>query len=146
MSASVTAHSKVVALLDAITPSASWGNVYSKHAVANLLLPSISIQVETDTPLDNDKAINQTELHDNRNVRLSVYIHTAYRLGPTDTVSAKTIVDEVIRELRTNIDLSDGYRIFDVLGVAYDVEHGSSATTGAEVQIDIHKVEFYEQN
>lgn len=145
MSASATAHSKVVALLSAATPSAPWSYVYGRHATANLLLPAISVQVETDTPLES-KAIEQSELHDNRAIRLSIKIHTAYRLGATDLDSAKTIADAVIRELREHVNLNDGYRIFEVEGTAYDVEHTSSATTGAEIQFNIHKVEYYEQS
>lgn len=146
MSAASTAHSKVVALLSAASPSMTWTAVYGYHAKADLTVPSLSVQVETDLPLDNDRAIDAQELIDNRNVTLSIKIHTAYRLQPTQHATNLIATDEVIRELRENIDLGDGYRIFGVRGVAYDVEHTESATTGAEVQIDIHKVEYYAQS
>ncbi len=146
MSASTTAHSKIVALLTTATPSMLWTAVYSTHETADLDIPSLSVEVETDTPLSDSDAINQQELVDNRNIRLSIRVHTGYRLGPVDTSEAMQIADEVIRELRENINLSDGYRIFDVSGTAYNVEHLSSGTTGAEINVDIHKVEYYAQS
>lgn len=145
MSAATTAHTKIVALLTSFSPSPEWVDVYDTHEKANLLLPSLSVEVETDTPIVDDQAIVIQQLVDNRNVRLSIRVHTAYRLGPTDVNSAMNIADDVINWLRTHINLSDGYQIFDVAGAAYNIEHLSSGTTGAEILIDIHKVEFYEQ-
>lgn len=153
MDASYEALNRVVDLLGSPSPTPSptpsplqgWDNVYSRHTVANLLLPAVSVEVETNTALLNDKAIRATELIDNRLIRLSIKVHTGYRLGIIDTSSNLLLADEVIRRLRQNVDLGDGYRIFDVTGVAYNVEHTSSGTTGVELLVDIHKVEYYEQ-
>lgn len=146
MSASTTAHSKIVALLQSFAPSPSWSNTYDTHEKANLIIPALSVEVESDAPIPNDAAIVDQELVDNRNIRLSIKIHTGYRLGPVDTDTSMQIADDVVRWLRENIDLGDEYRIFEVVGSAYNVEHVSSGTTGTEILIDIHKVEFYEQN
>jgi hypothetical protein len=145
MSAAVTAHSKIVTLLGTYSPSPTFEAVYDTHEVADLDVPSISVEIETDIPLEGDSALVQQELVDNRNIRLSIRIHTGYRLGPVDTDTSATSADEVVRWLRENINLGGGYRIFTVSGVAYNVEHASSGTTGAEINVDIHKVEFYEQ-
>jgi len=145
MSASNTAHAKIVALLitmDEFTAS----TVYVTHEKAALVTPSLSVEAEADAPLDGDAAINSQELIDNRNVVLSVRVHTAYRLGPVDTALNMTLTDAVIRKIRENIDLGGGYRVFDVPGVAYNIEHSSSGTTGAQINVNIHKVEFYDQN
>lgn len=144
MSVAYTAHSKVVALLDT-APAPLWEDVYSRHATANIILPSISVEVEAATPVGNDKAILDNELLDNYVVRLSIRIHTGYRQGAVNVVQASTLADAVITWLRTHIDLSDGYRIFDVQGAVYDSVHTSSGTTGAEVLVDVHKVAYYAQ-
>lgn len=143
MSASNTAHGKITALLITMAEFSA-STVYVTHEKANLAVPSLSVEVEADAPLDGDAAINTQELVDNRNVVLSVRVHTAYRLGPVDTGSNMTLADAVIRKIRENINLGGGYRVFDVLGVAYNVEHSSSGTTGAQINVNIHKVEFYE--
>ena len=147
MSATETAHQKIVTLLDSDDyASPLWNAVYSTHATANLVVPSLSVEPEVNVPLAGDAAIDQQELVDNRSIQISIRVHIGYRLGPVDTDKATIISDDVIRWLRENINLDDGYRIFDVTGVAYNVEHTSSGTTGAEITINIHKVEYYVQS
>lgn len=145
MSIAVTGHSKIVALLNSYTPSPPWDYVYTTHQKADLDIPSLSVEIDTNTPLTEDEALVNQELVDNRELRVSIRIHTGYRLGPVDTDTSNSISDTVVEWLRKNINLSNGYRIMDVLGTAYNVEHTSSGTTGAEIIIIIHKVEFYEQ-
>lgn len=146
MSAADSAHSKIVTLLTNYSPSATWINVYSTHNKANLIIPALSVEVDTDTPIDGDEAILQSELIDNRNIILSIFIHSGYRLGYKNTGQARLMTDEAIRQIRENIDLGDGYRVFDVIGAAYDTAHEVSGTTGAEIKISIHKVENYVQD
>ncbi|MFA7286915.1 MAG: hypothetical protein WC052_04630 [Patescibacteria group bacterium] len=145
MSAS-TAHSTVVTLLGTYAPSPIFSATYSTHQTANLVIPSLSVEVETDTPIKGDAAIDQSEIVDNRLIRLSIRVHTGYRLGPIDTANNIEITDEVVTWLRQHINLGSGYRIFDVAGVAYNVDHMSSGTTGSEITVDIHKVEHYAQS
>jgi len=146
MSAAGTAHQKIVTLLENYAPSPLWNNVYSTHETADLTVPSLSVEVETDTPLSDDSALVSQELVDNRDIRISIRIHINYRLGPVNTDDAVDIADDVVRWLREHIDLNDGYRIFDVIGTAYNVEHASSGTIGSEIIINIHKVEYYVQS
>ena len=145
MSAAGTAHQKVITLLGALAPSPSFNAVYSTHETANLVVPSLSVEVESDVAIESDGALVQQEIVDNRNMRISIRVHINYRLGPVDTESATDITDEVVRWLRENLDLDGGYYIFAVSGIAYNVEHASSGTTGAEINVDVHKVEYYEQ-
>jgi hypothetical protein len=143
MASASTAHGKIVALLITMAEFTA-STVYDTHEKANLSLLSVSVEVETDTPLDGDAAINMQELVDNRNVLLSIRVHTGYRLGMVRTTPTAILADAVIRKVRENINLGNGYRVFDVPGVAYNVEHSSSGTTGAQINVNIHKVEFYE--
>ena len=145
--AASTAHTKIITLLAGISPDPSpvW-NVYDTHEKANLVIPALSVEVDSDTPLKNEDAINEQELVDNREYILSIRIHTSYKLGAVKTVDNALIVDDVIRILRENIDLTDGYWIFDVLGAVFNVELTSSGTSGAEIKLSIHKVEFYAQS
>lgn len=146
MSASGTAHSKIVTLLTNFSPSATWVNVYSTHNKANLIIPALSIDVIAETPVEEDEAINQSILVDNRSVELSIFIHSGYRLGYKNTAQAREMADEATRQLRENTDLGDGYWLFNVAGAAYDTAHDVSGTTGAEIRILIHKVENYVQD
>jgi hypothetical protein len=149
-----TAHSKIVTVLEGLiypspppspSPSPVSINIYSTHKVANLIIPALSVEVETITPIRDDKAINNQELIDNWQQRFTIKIHTGYRLGIHDTTGSRAIADLVIRQLRINTNLADGYRMFDVVGIAFDVEHTESGTTGAEILVDVHKVEYYDQ-
>lgn len=150
--ASIT-QQKVITLLQEFAPSPPFVAVYDTHQIADLVTPSLSIEVEAIAPLEEDGAIVNQELIDNWLIRLSIRIHTAYRLGPVDSVTATSISDEVVRWLREHINLTsylpntgDAYRIFEVAGVAYNVDHASSGTTGAELIVNIHRVESYEQS
>ena len=145
MGVTSTAHQKIVTLLQAYAPSPTFTAVYTTHETANLAVPSLSIEPEATTPIINDGAIVSQELIDNWSVQLSIRIHVVYRLGPIDTESATDLADEVIRWLREHINLADGYRIFDIVGAVYNVEHTSSGTAGSELIVNIHKVESYEQ-
>jgi len=145
MSVAKIAHQKICDLLNDYAPSPLWLAVYNTHKKAHLIVPSLSVDVETDTPLENDAAIINQELIDNRNIQISIRLHINYRLGPSDTNLSMDMVDDVIQWLRQHINLGNGYRIFDVSGTAYDVEHISSGTIGAEINVNIHKVTYYEQ-
>jgi hypothetical protein len=138
-------HIEYLAPVPSPEPSPVTINVYETHKVANLLIPALSVEVEAITPLKDDKAINNQELIDNWLQRFTIKIHTGYRLGIHDTAGSRAIVDLVIRQLRVSTNLADGYRMFDVAGVAFDVEHRESGTTGAEILVDVHKVEYYNQ-
>lgn len=139
-----TAHSKLVSLL-ASEPSSIWGTVHGRHQTANIALGDLSVEVEVDVALQDSRAIVDQVFIDNRNTSLSVRVHTGYHLGPTDPATTMLIADAVVRCLRENTDLSDGYTIFDVDGAAFNIALESSATTGAEIKVNIHKVESYDQ-
>lgn len=118
--------------------------VYPNHKIANLIIPALSVEVETTAPIPNNKAINQQELIDNWMIRISIKVHTGYRLGVFRVAESYQIADSVIRLLRENVDLQNGYRIFDVGGIAYNGDHTVSGTTGADIIVDVHKVENYQ--
>jgi hypothetical protein len=145
LSAAGSSHQKLVDLLVSAAPSPLWTAVYRTHYVADLELPSLSVDVVSDTPIIDDRAINTQELLDNREVQLLVRIHTGYRLGPMDADLSVELADAAVRWIREHIDLGNGFRVFDVTGQGYNVEHAPSGTTGAEVAVNIHKVEYYEQ-
>lgn len=145
MSAAGTAHQKIVTLLGTYAPSPSFETVYDSHVTANLIVPSLSVDVETDTAIANDAALVDQELVDNRNVQLTIRVHMAYRHGYVNTNDATDITDEIIRWLREHINLGDEYRIFEVTGAAYNVELSSSGTLGSEIIVNVHKPEYYEQ-
>lgn len=144
MSAS-TAHGKIVTLLGTkSTPP--WDAVYNTHQKANLVVPSLSVEVETEVSLPEDQSLVSQQLVDNRQTEISIRVHTAYKLGNHDTVQTALDADVVIRFLRENIDLADAYWIMDVIGTAYNVELPSSGTIGAEIKLIINKVEYYDQS
>lgn len=146
MSTSNTALDLVVTRLGAYGRPPSAGPIYDFHDKANLVIPSVTVEVETIAPLTEDGAITNQELVDNWIIQLSIRIHTGYRLGPVNSVSSTAIADGLQRWLRESINLGSGYRVFDVPGVAYNTDHPSSGTTGAQINVNIHKVEFYEQS
>ncbi len=153
MGLATTAKNKFITMLDSFAPSPQFDTVYNTHSVADLDIPSLSVEVETIIQLVGDSAIAQQELIDNWNIRLSVRVHTSFRLGPVDTETSAAIMDDIVRWIREHINLIDvlpnlgeQYYIFDVSAAAYNVEHESSGTIGSELIVDIHKVENYEQD
>lgn len=141
-----TAHSKMVALIDnelgsgAMSPVAS---VYSYHGVADLALSGITVEPMTDVPVDTDGAIYMNEIVDNHEVTFSVRVHTGYAGGVHDVDGTAALMDDLVTALRTNLNLSDGYRIVGFGVQSYGAEFDESRSTGGELTITIHKVENY---
>lgn len=141
-----TAQSKVVALIDNELGSGAGSpvaNVYSYHGVANLVLDGITVEPVTNVPVDADAAIYMNEIVDNHEITFSVRVHTGYSGGVYDVDGTVSLMDDLVTVLRTNLDLSDGYRIIGFGVQSYNVGFDESRSTGAELMITIHKVENY---
>jgi len=150
MGIAVTAQTKIVDLLivgpsPVPSPSPSWYDTYSQHATADMEIPSFSVETVLDEPILGDAAIDANEMVDNRLIQIMVRVHTGWRLGPHNTILARTITDEIVTLLRQHVNLGEGYWLFQV-GVRFGVSHDTSGTTGAEILINIHKVAFYAQS
>ena len=138
--ASVTL-SKVVALLTT-TPSPAY-SVYARHAVADLDLPSITVEIDSDTPIETDKAFYDGSFVHNHAILISIRIHTSYSGGVEKFSDSVAIVDSVVTTLNENLDLADGYRTIDFNVQTFNSEFAESKSVGAELKLTVHKVEVY---
>lgn len=143
MEVSSTAKTKVYdALNDAVSPIVT--NVYSRHNVADMTLPAVTVDVVSTVTTDDDGALSSTEFIDNYEITISARVHTGYIDDYKDASGTSAeIVDDVITILRDNMNMGDQYRLFRVNSEEFDLDFDESATTGAEVMITINKVERY---
>lgn len=119
---------------------------YNTHNVANLALPAVSVEANSQAQLSNDSANWASDLIVNHIVVISIRCHTGYSGGEPDPDEATLLMDEVVHRLKTNINnLADNYRIMEIPVPTYTTEWDDSGTTGAEMMLEVHKVVNYVQ-
>jgi len=151
-----TAHAKVIARLQSQfgggdpSPSPSPSplpspvlNVYSYHAVANLVLDALTVEPISNIPVTTDAGFGSGQFIENHEIRISIRIHTSYAGGIEQLATTLDLLDEVITALKTSIDLGDRYMLMGFLGETINVEFAESQSVGAELIAIIHKVEGY---
>jgi len=143
MEVSTTAKTKIYDVLNG-SVSPILANVYSRHNVADMTLPAVTVDNFSTVTTEEDGALSGAEFIDNYEITLTVRVHTAYMGDYKDAGGTATeIVDDVITILRENMNLGDQYRLFKVNAEEFDLEFEESATTGAELTIIVNKVERY---
>ena len=143
MNVSATAKSKVYDALNvAVSPILT--NVYSRHNVADMTLPAVTVDNIATITIDDQGALEATEFIDNYEMTIAIRVHTSYTedYKDADGVTAE-LVDDVITIMRDNMNLGDQYRLDKAFSEEFDVDFEESATSGAEVTITINKVERY---
>ena len=140
---SASALSKVVTVLNSGGHISPVYPVHNYHAVADLDLPSITVEVESNVPSESDKAFYAGSFVHNHHITLSIRVHTSYSGMPEDSAHSVTVMDEVITALNTNLNLADGYRIISFGAQSYNIEFAESKSVGAELKLVVHKVSDY---
>jgi hypothetical protein len=144
-----TAHSKVYnRLLDEIgvgvSPSPSpLVNVYSYHAVANLVLDAITVEPVSNIPVTSDAGFGSGQFIENHEIRISVRVHTSYSGGVEQLASTLDLVDQVITVIKSDMDFGDRYMLMGFASEGINLEFAESRSVGAEIIVIIHKVEGY---
>ena len=119
---------------------------YDTHNVANLALPSTSVEAVAQSQILSDSVNWSGDSIINHAVTINIRCHTGYIGGEPDPTQATELMDEVIYRLKTNINnLADNYRIMEIPVPAFNVEWDDSGTTGAEMNLIVHKVVDYVQ-
>jgi len=138
-----TALSKLYAIITGDT-SPVYANTYSRHNVANLVLPAVSVDVVGSVP-DDTGAFGSSEMVENHIITLSVRVHVAYLGGYYNSTTAISMIDDLRDEIlsRDNRNLSNGYRIDSVVSEVHNQEFSDSASLGSELIVTINKVGTY---
>ena len=119
---------------------------YNTHNVANLALPAVSVEAVAQNQIPSDGANWSGDLMVNHVVTINIRCHTGYVGGEPDPTEATELMDEVLHRLKTNVNnLADNYRIMEIPVPNYNVEWDDSGTTGAEMNLELHKVVNYVQ-
>jgi hypothetical protein len=144
-----TAHSKVYnRLLDEIGSGVSplpspLVNVYSYHAVANLVLDAITVEPVSNIPVTSDAGFGAGQFIENHEIRISIRVHTSYSGGIEQLATTLELVDQVITAIKSDIDFGDRYMLMGFAGEGINLEFAESRSVGAEIIVIIHKVEGY---
>lgn len=144
-----TARDKLVARLEVLkTTMASgydptFGNVYPRHTVPDLVLNAVSVG------LDN---VNQENFSASTNgasvqfyITFSVRVHTRYEDDEVDDQEVGRLVNSIVNHLRNKIDLEDNYRIFDIEEVDAIMTFDESETRGGQMMVTIGTTNRYTQ-
>lgn len=119
---------------------------YKTHQVANMGLPSISIVGEDHVPIDDDRANWDSDLLTNHAITLSIRVHTGYEGGPTDIQSSTLYLDQIVESLKKNIEIPGNYRLMSFEITEFNTVFSESATTGGEIEIELHTLKNYIQS
>lgn len=119
-------------------------NYYKMHSVANLTLPAITIGASVNVPLEDDYAVWSTDLLTNHLVSVTIRIHTAFAGNTQDRINATLYTDQVIEELKTNLELGL-YRLMRFEVSEFNIFFEETETYGAEILAEYHTAKVYEQ-
>lgn len=118
-------------------------NVYSYHAVANLVLDAITVEPVSNIPVTSDAGFGAGQFIENHEIRISIRVHTSYSGGVEQLATMLDLVDQVITTIKSNIDFGDRYILMGFASEGINLEFAESRSIGAEIIVIIHKVEGY---
>ena len=124
--------------------------VFKGHNIADIaglagVPDAVTIGVESNSPLTGDDALWSNDIVVNHEIILSIRAHTGWMLGPHYQETTVELMDDIIEKLKTNVTLSNGYRIMGFSTTFYREEFIESGTRGGQVNVALHKVTQYTQ-
>ncbi len=119
--------------------------VYKGHIIADISLPAVTIDAETDLPVELDGAVDGNDDVVNHAIVLSLRVHTSYAGRTYDASGTIQLVDAVIKKLKKNINLSSTFRLMEFEVEALRSVFEETATQGALITITIHTIVLYAQ-
>ncbi len=125
-------------------------DVYKGHNIANFtetagVPDAVTIGVESNSPLSGDDAKWSNDIVVNHEIILSIRAHTGWMKGPHDQTTTVVLMDDIIEKIKSNVTLSNGYRVMGFSAAFYREEFAESGTRGGQVNVALHKVTQYTQ-
>ena len=117
---------------------------YKNHSVAAIELPAVTIGATEDVPIEDDRANYSTDLLTDHSVIIEIRIHTAFVGNTQDRVNATLFSDQVLEELKTNLDLGDN-RFMGFERPEFNILFEETQTYGAVILAEYHTAKVYEQ-
>ena len=134
----------IAGLVTLLGEEATLGVVYSRHNVADLVVPATTVGAVSAIPRRDSEMVSGGEEIVPWDVTVSVRIHSAYSGGVEDSATAASLADIAIEKLRTNLAAIDGCRILDVES-DYWRSFAESDTLGAELTVVVLTHDHYTQ-
>lgn len=131
----------VYALIDT---DATFVNVYSRHGVANITLPAVTVGPVSMEPRQDEELISGGETLTPWDVTVGLRVHTSYAGWPVDQAGTVTLVDQLRDKMRENIDAVTGCHVLDVK-IEYEKTFEESQTVGAQVNVTLLTHAHYTQ-
>jgi len=134
-----TARDKLVARIETLKTtmatgySPTFGNVYARHKVPDLVLNAVSVGIadfQGEHFADGASGANIQYL-----VTFTVRVHTAYSDELVDDQEVGRLVNSLINHLRNKLNLADEFRIFGISGANVNAEFTESESKGAEFAV-----------
>ena len=143
------ARDKIVARLELLkttmasgyTPTFSY--VHPRHVVPDLFLNSVSVGIIGILREPFSGSANGISFQ--YGVRFSIRVHTAYDDQVVDDQEAGRLVNSIVNQLSSKVNLGDGYRVGQIEGIETDIGFEESETKGAQFEVVIGKAVRYAQ-
>lgn len=132
------AHDKLYELMNAEFPS----QTANYNTVAAMILPSVTVQAVSE---DENNEGWSNDILMRHLINVSIRVHTSFVGFARNNPAARAYVDHIITQVRSNIDLGDGYRVLEFKVSSMDTEFDDSKTRGAEIVVTVLKVERHTQ-
>lgn len=117
---------------------------HKTHRVADLTFPAVTITPERNFPSTKDSAKWTSDIIINHVVEISIRVHTKYIGDIIDQRLNSYYMDEIIDVLNRNRDLGI-YRVMEFSTASYSEQFPDSGTSGAQVNVILHRVARYTQ-
>jgi len=141
-----TANDKLKALVDDLitdttgdSPKISYA--YQRHNVAYLRLNAVTIDLDGIDVASSGAPPPLVKYM----MRFTVRVHVAYANQAINGQTVAKLVNSVINKLNDNLNLGDGYRIWQIDSLANRQEFDESASRGGEIAVTIWHVESHTQ-
>ena len=119
-------------------------DVYKRHDVANMTLPSITIEASEHEPIFGDNGNWSSDLLVNHRVVCTVRVHTGQVGGPLDRANTTLYLDQIVEVSKKNVN-NGLYRIMSFEVTAFNATFEESATTGGEIELTLNTLKVYGQ-
>jgi hypothetical protein len=128
MGIAATALTKLYNIIDGVSSNYY---TYTRHNVAKLQLPAVTIQARDNIPVLPEAGQGYGGRLERHSILFSIRAHTAYFGGIRNSAQASAILEDVLDDLKISLNLDDGYFIYSFNSEDYDGDFSESASMGA---------------
>lgn len=111
----------------------TFGYLYHRHRIPDLQLNAVSVGIKdvTQDHFSDDASGASIQYY----LRFGVRVHTAYLDEIADDQEVGRLVNSIVNQLRAQINLADGFHIFEISGINTDASFEESESRGGEFDV-----------